>query len=488
VFDPPAKVVFPNVGGAPAGAVLNIISFDHDVEEFVEIGTATVSEDGRTVVSDPGSGILKAGWGWGQNPPPLGGQGSMAPPSRGSSARLTLAPPGPYALDVGEVVEVVATLSPGRNPIYGWNVSGDSGEVQVDESDPRKASLIGRKHKADDDPPDELNLTGREDVPPDQNPKNATTQANARAKCEIIGVRLEPLHGNLDSKDGGRIIFAGKAPPGDGDARNELNVVVEFSEEFVEGTFFVAVADVDDPSAGGNPIDTTGDAGHDNIGDGGIGGAMKAELEGMPKCSSAGLASDTVDCVRMDVSQGDKSEFELKFTTSLSPGDNYRAVAACEQTYLDALQVDKTAIKHADDGPLPKTSSGGTQAVQSELLTVWRKLNIERDGLDLSGNQPEVVIDRFEGKRIWVVESTPPVVDDTSAIPKGRFENGTVETVSGAAAGTKSAPISENKAVDSNRHVELVLTADLKIPAMLKKRVPGQSKKWTSRPRRRWTI
>jgi hypothetical protein len=37
-------------------------SYDHDLSMFVAIGTGTVSADGSVVASDPGVGVLKAGW------------------------------------------------------------------------------------------------------------------------------------------------------------------------------------------------------------------------------------------------------------------------------------------------------------------------------------------------------------------------------------------------------------------------------------------
>jgi hypothetical protein len=67
-FDPPAAVAHPNVDGMKPGEVTEIYSFDHDMGSFVATGTATVSEDGTTLRSDPGMGIVKGGWHCGDNP------------------------------------------------------------------------------------------------------------------------------------------------------------------------------------------------------------------------------------------------------------------------------------------------------------------------------------------------------------------------------------------------------------------------------------
>lgn len=67
-FDPPARLTMPNVDGFAPGQVTELYSFDHDLGHFVSIGPATVSNDGQRIVSNPGVGILKAGWHCGGSP------------------------------------------------------------------------------------------------------------------------------------------------------------------------------------------------------------------------------------------------------------------------------------------------------------------------------------------------------------------------------------------------------------------------------------
>lgn len=68
-FDPPVSICIPNMG-SPPGQVVEIFSFDHDVAEFVAVGTATVTPDGAQMCSDPGFGVMKSGWGGCVPPPP----------------------------------------------------------------------------------------------------------------------------------------------------------------------------------------------------------------------------------------------------------------------------------------------------------------------------------------------------------------------------------------------------------------------------------
>ena len=80
-FVAPLQITFPNVFGAAPGTQLNILSFDHTTGRLVINGTATVSADGLTVVSDPGSGIRAPGW-HGITPPGSNSDRPPRPPRR----------------------------------------------------------------------------------------------------------------------------------------------------------------------------------------------------------------------------------------------------------------------------------------------------------------------------------------------------------------------------------------------------------------------
>jgi hypothetical protein len=72
LFNPPAAMSLPNVDGLAPNAKTEMYSYDHDLSMFVAIGTATVSADGSVITSDPGTGVLKAGWHCGGNPSAVG--------------------------------------------------------------------------------------------------------------------------------------------------------------------------------------------------------------------------------------------------------------------------------------------------------------------------------------------------------------------------------------------------------------------------------
>ncbi len=85
-FDPPIEVRIPNTGGLKPGETTSIVQWDHDLATFVPMGLGTVNEDATQIVSNPGSGITKAGWGGctGDCPPP--------PPNCGASSDAPQAP------------------------------------------------------------------------------------------------------------------------------------------------------------------------------------------------------------------------------------------------------------------------------------------------------------------------------------------------------------------------------------------------------------
>jgi hypothetical protein len=61
-FDVPAPVTFPNLDGLAPGEKSLFLSFNHDAGRWDVIGNGTVSEDGRSILSDSGVGILAPGW------------------------------------------------------------------------------------------------------------------------------------------------------------------------------------------------------------------------------------------------------------------------------------------------------------------------------------------------------------------------------------------------------------------------------------------
>ena len=116
VFNPPAPITMPNVDGLNPRQVVELYSYDHDLAAFVAIGTGTVSPDGSIVRSDPGVGILKAGWHCGGTPG-VPGSGEVV------HVKITTNPPVIITKDDTTTIAAAGGPLPGT---YSWKVSDTS--------------------------------------------------------------------------------------------------------------------------------------------------------------------------------------------------------------------------------------------------------------------------------------------------------------------------------------------------------------------------
>ena len=163
IFDPPAPITLPNVDGLAPGEVTEMYSFDHDLGQFVSIGTGTVSSDGLIIASDPGFGILKGGWHCGGNPSQTGSAepvhvkittpGDDTPPEDdppggtlpGSPVPATPTPTAPQQQVITMAVNDMLTINAEGGPSpreYSWETS-DSSVVEIigPSSGPNQSSI-----------------------------------------------------------------------------------------------------------------------------------------------------------------------------------------------------------------------------------------------------------------------------------------------------------------------------------------------------------
>jgi hypothetical protein len=123
IFNPPAAITLPNVDGLAPRAVTEMYSFDHDIGSFVAIGTGTVSDDGQVIRSNPGVGVLKAGWHCGGDPNSQGSSGSLNASFSNNPIKLQYGASG---------VSVTANGSPPLDGRYlNWTVRNATFDVMV---------------------------------------------------------------------------------------------------------------------------------------------------------------------------------------------------------------------------------------------------------------------------------------------------------------------------------------------------------------------
>jgi alpha-tubulin suppressor-like RCC1 family protein len=84
----PVKVEYPNMSGLPPGAVAYFLSFNHDTERFEIVASGHVTEDGSTIVTDPGSGLTLSGWGCNCPPYSVTGDCSSCEPASAQGVGL----------------------------------------------------------------------------------------------------------------------------------------------------------------------------------------------------------------------------------------------------------------------------------------------------------------------------------------------------------------------------------------------------------------
>jgi hypothetical protein len=150
-FTTPLQITFPNVFNAAPGTQMNILSFDHTTGRLVISGTATVSADGKTAVSDAGSGVLAPGW-HGLTPP----GGSSDPPCDPTAPHTVDVPPIPvtsglqdhfYSNDDGDFTlsfgNAATKLDPTKDPCDPVNMKATPLTVQIKLDGPAAKFLDG---------------------------------------------------------------------------------------------------------------------------------------------------------------------------------------------------------------------------------------------------------------------------------------------------------------------------------------------------------
>ncbi|HUT30345.1 MAG TPA: hypothetical protein VMX13_11190 [Sedimentisphaerales bacterium] len=167
-------------------------------------------------------------------------------------------------------------------------------------------------------------------------------------------VEWETFPGNTDldgcPKNGGKRIFPGKQTYNDEDAadRKKVTVKATITPAAADIKVYFSWWDVDDPCSDDPPLDdndSNGPTGGDNNGSG-------ASVPTYATTDASGVAKAT-------------------FTVSMQPGDNFKITASTCEAKLG--EVDQTDV---DGNSLPEC------VIMTEMLTVWRKLHIERDSME----------------------------------------------------------------------------------------------------------
>ncbi|HAB15818.1 MAG TPA: carboxypeptidase-like regulatory domain-containing protein, partial [Verrucomicrobiota bacterium] len=139
-FDPnnPVAIEYPNMSGLPPGSIAYFLSFNHDTERFEIVSSGHVTNDGASILTDPGSGLTLAGWGC--NCPPYSVSGRIE-----SCCKIE----GPKVIFSGKLLpNKPITYSVNRVPSEGkieWSLSKGSDIAGILWSSPKTATLLLRE-------------------------------------------------------------------------------------------------------------------------------------------------------------------------------------------------------------------------------------------------------------------------------------------------------------------------------------------------------
>ncbi len=258
------------------------------------------------------------------------------------------------------------------------------------------------------------NLSGKATF--DKNPNNPNTDLN-RHPSGTFGLRVFP-----------------EAPAPGQPARDKVTLQVTLSAPVPsEFKLYLRSLDVDDPSSQSaelDPNDTATTAGtypntsigytphEDNRGSAGVkSGRFVARASDVEVPQNALTDPQGVQYFPATVvfKANDKSK-DVDFQVTKQPGDNFRVLASCDPDFLnDAVNQDNQQhgldirIATAQAGAAPLALLPQHSSWQSEVLTVWRRLHVERDSMH-NPNQGGIRRNTVTGTIINVQPIPPPPV------------------------------------------------------------------------------
>lgn len=395
LFDQPLEISFPNVDRQPPNSEVLLMSFDHDAGRYVKVGTGHVTGDGRSVVSDPGSGIRVGAW-------------------------HALPPPPPQ-----EEVTVLGHIQVEGNPAFENKVI-KSAEAWVEgtRAVPVTAPVPIEMAKRIDY---KLTLA----LPPNSAPRLSVMPGLVQAATPTVtALAWQHINSTVDvnpNTGGGERIFPDRELLTSPIAQRTVRVRATVNPAHAGIKVFFRAFDMDDPTTDAAPVDTTGAAGGDNI--------------GVPHQGSLNHAFALTNAT---------GEATAILTVSRHPGDNYKVAASCTPGYLGGVTANALNLQDGTGAALPTANGRDTN-----MLTVWRRLHVERDSMVAvptvttgpqrnieTGDITSITAAGGAATQINVttnLDDQSPRLDGagtTYGVGNGRFEHGQITIGSGAAAVT----------------------------------------------------
>jgi hypothetical protein len=189
----------------------------------------------------------------------------------------------------------------------------------------------------------------------------STATGNVFEVNEVVWLQLvNPLSGSPAPNPGQRMFAERTSATATPNVSNQMVLAIATLNPAVSNaTIYFKAIDVDDPSTNMAPVDSESDS-QDNHGS--VNGKKEGELAMMSVLTAAnGKATNT-------------------FTATPQPGDNFRLVCSCEQTFANGFQAVQNVTNGALTNATAMISVVETNFV-SPMLTTWRSVHIEKDSM-----------------------------------------------------------------------------------------------------------
>ncbi len=239
----------------------------------------------------------------------------------------------------------------------------------------------------------------------------------------VTSVFFEQVNSPLDCPNNncsdGRRIFPDKISPSDNTVNRRLvkvrATISSSATEITKPVVSFKAFDVDDPSSDGI-IDPNGSLGNDNRPfdpanpHNGLPGTLSLDT------TQAGSFSSITIPVPIGT-----SEVSAYLTVTMQPGNNVRIAASTSFDDIIGVTIDGTGLKDSSGTSLPTL-----KIKKTELLTTWRKLNIEIDSMGvITGNKVEGTFPNTQ--KIGNGTKTLNVSPSPSPLEPNQFENGRIK-------------------------------------------------------------
>lgn len=189
-----------------------------------------------------------------------------------------------------------------------------------------------------------------------------------------------PGNGNENTNIGQRI-FPDRIDSSDG--INRRKVKIEANAGVPNVMIYFRNYDPDDPSFNEAPVDPTGSGGDDNRT--ALPSDPKAGWLTCPAGSTPSICNPQANGVAAKTDANGIAVAEL--TLTIQPGNNFMVAASADESYANGITVSGIQLQDSSGAVIPDgTSSEGSKARRTDMLTVWRRLHIEYDAMGLIQN------------------------------------------------------------------------------------------------------